>query len=167
MPHEKERLALANQLRPRLFRISQALRREAATSPLTPAQMAVLNLLLLKPLRVSDLARAEAVTLPTMTQIVKRMTEAGWVTRQPRAGTSRGLLEITEEGRMRADEVAARRNADLVARLARIPATEYDKLFDIVPLLDEMFEIEPWAAGGPAEPPDRLTREPGRKSRQG
>lgn len=147
MKRDKKRKMLANELRPRLARLSQALRREAANSPLTTAQTAVLGLLMLgRPLRVSDLARAEGVTMPTMTQVIKRMVDANLVTRAAPAGTYNNFVQIEDLGRKIAEEVAATRNASLEERLARLPSEDYQKLFDVIPLLDLMFEREPWIA---------------------
>ena len=55
-------------------------------------------LLIAEAMRVSDLARNEGVTLPTMTQIVGRMEAAGWVSRAAPSGTYNNLIRITPEG---------------------------------------------------------------------
>ncbi len=152
MRKDKKRKTLANELRPRLARLSQALRREAANSRLTTAQTAVLGLLMLgRPLRVSDLARAEGVTMPTMTQLIKRMVDANLVTRAAPVGTYNNLVQIADLGRKVAEEVAATRNAALEERLARLPPEAYQTLFDAIPLIDLMFEREPWIEPQPRQ----------------
>lgn len=72
---------LTDETRKRLLRISQAVRRDAAALPVTTAQGAVLSLLRAGPMGVGELARAEGVQPPTMTQVINRMEAAGWVTR--------------------------------------------------------------------------------------
>lgn len=144
MPETKHS-ELVDQLRPRLLRISQALRRETKQLPITRAQSAVLNLLLLgKPMRLSDLARAEAVTLPTMTQVINRMESSGWVTRMSRPGTYNNLIEITDEGRRIAAEASELRNAALSRRLKHLSPEETQLLWSLFPIIDKMFAREPW-----------------------
>jgi DNA-binding MarR family transcriptional regulator len=152
MRNDKRRRVLANELRPRFARLSQALRREAANSALTTTQTAVLGLLMLgRPLRISDLARAEGVTMPTMTQVIKRMVDAKLVTRAAPAGTYNNLVQIADLGRKLAEEVAATRNAALEERLGRLSPEDYQTLFDAIPLIDLMFEREPWTEPQPRQ----------------
>jgi DNA-binding MarR family transcriptional regulator len=66
-------------------------------------------------MRLSDLARAEAVSLPAMTQVVNRMVQLGWVyaRRQwERSITSSRL----QEGRKVAPQTAELRNAELIEK---------------------------------------------------
>ena len=144
MPKKKES-ELINELRTRLLRVSQALRREAKLLPITSTQSAVLNLLLMgKPMRISDLARAEAVTLPTMTQVINRMEASGWVTRMSRPGTYNNLIDITDKGRDVAAQVSELRNAALRRRLKQLSPEESQMLWSLFPLIDKMFAKEPW-----------------------
>jgi DNA-binding MarR family transcriptional regulator len=142
---ESHQADLVNQLRPRLLRISQALRRETKLLPITRTQSAVLNLLLLgKPMRLSDLARAEAVTLPTMTQVINRMEASGWVTRMSRPGTYNNLIDITDTGREVAVQASEFRNAALAKRLKQLSDEESQLLWKVLPVIDKMFAKEPW-----------------------
>jgi DNA-binding MarR family transcriptional regulator len=144
MPKKKQ-LALVDELRPRLLRISQALRRETKLLPITRAQTAVLNLLIMgKPMRLSDLARAEAVTLPTMTQVINRMESAGWVTRMSRPGTYNNLIDITDDGRQVAAQSVHMRNEALLKRLRQLSPEECESLRSLLPIIDKMFAREPW-----------------------
>jgi DNA-binding MarR family transcriptional regulator len=136
---------LADELRPRLLRISQALRRETKDLPLTRAQSAVLSALLIgDPMRLSDLARAEAVSLPTMTQVVNRMVQLGWVVRTAPMGTLNNVIEITEEGRKVAAQAAELRNAVLMRRMGFLSAEEQKLLWELLPVIDKMFAKAPW-----------------------
>jgi DNA-binding MarR family transcriptional regulator len=142
---KKREQELLDQLRPRLLRISQALRREMKHLPITRTQSAVLSALTLgKPMRLSDLARAEAVTLPTMNQVINRMILSGWVVRVTPPGSSNTLIEITDEGRRVAAEAAEIRNATLGKRLRQLTPEEAESLWQFLPLIDKMFSKEPW-----------------------
>jgi DNA-binding MarR family transcriptional regulator len=138
---EREEVAveqLARLLRPRLLRAGQAMRRDTQQLPVTIAQGAVLSLLRGGPLGVGELARAEGVRPPTMTQLVNRMEQLGWVARTgPAVRGSRA--EITELGRSIAAEVDARRTALIAARLRHLTASERDALLAALPVLDEIF----------------------------
>jgi DNA-binding MarR family transcriptional regulator len=140
-PREQEEAAveqLARLLRPRLLRAGQAMRRDTQQLPVTIAQGAVLSLLRGGPLGVGELARAEGVRPPTMTQLVNRMEQLGWVARTgPAVRGSRA--EITELGRSVAAEVDARRTALIAARLRHLTASERDALLAALPVLDEIF----------------------------
>jgi DNA-binding MarR family transcriptional regulator len=136
---------LADLLRPRLLRISQALRRETKKLPVTQAQSAVLSALLIgDPMRLSDLARAEAVSLPTMTQVVNQMVSLGWVVRTAPMGTPNNVIAITEEGRKAAAQTAELRNAVLVRRMKSLTEEEQELLWKLVPVIDKMFAKAPW-----------------------
>src|ERR1700753_2578986 len=99
---------LADALRRRFLRISQVMRREGAALPMTTTQGAILNLVRIRPMTVGELAKAEGVKPPSMTQIVQRMEEAGWVTRP--AGSTRGsTVEATESGLALIEQAHAQR----------------------------------------------------------
>lgn len=131
-------VALAEQLRPRLTRISHVMRRETNALPVTQAQSAVLGQVYKGPLRMSELARAEGVRLPSMTQIVSRMMKLGWVTRP--GGVARGNeVVITAEGRAVFDEVSATRTDTLARKLAALDEDERAAVTAALPALDGLF----------------------------
>ncbi|MFB6675082.1 MarR family winged helix-turn-helix transcriptional regulator [Streptomyces sp. NPDC056390] len=135
---------LADRLSPRLLRVSQAMRRETESLPLTVAQSSVLNQLILGPRKIGELARAEGVRLPSMTQTVGRMEKAGWVTRSGGAGRGNDAV-ITELGLELAQEVDRIRAAALAARLAELSEAEVEALWASLSALDLLF-------GSPGEP---------------
>ncbi|MEU6477554.1 MarR family transcriptional regulator [Streptomyces sp. NPDC047017] len=75
-------------------------RRSARTGGLSPAASSALGRLGRDgPYRLTDLARAERVSQPNMTQLVTRMERAGLVRRVADASDGRGVLvEITDTG---------------------------------------------------------------------
>lgn len=136
---------LARELKHRFYRIAQALRRESASSPLTTAQSAVLSLLLQgTSLRVSDLAKAEAVALPTMSQVINRMVDAGWVSRASPRGTYNNMVAITRKGRSVAARVAKKRDMELLKRLTTLSPKECEVLEKAIAVIDKIYDREPW-----------------------
>ncbi|MDB5796132.1 MAG: MarR family transcriptional regulator [Paucimonas sp.] len=145
MKRVKNEKKILDELRPRLLRISQAVRRETKALPITQAQSAVLSALMMgKPMRLTDLAKAEAVALPTMNQVINRMSLAGWVTRVPQADSATVLIEITEEGRRVALEAAQLRNHALSIRVSMLTPEEAAMLPQFIAIIDKMFPREPW-----------------------
>lgn len=135
---DPESAQLADELRRRLVRIGHVVRRETQPLPVTPAQSAVLGQVYDGPRRISELARAEGVSLPSMTQIVSRMMKLGWVLRP--GGVARGSeVQITAEGRKVFQEVSAVRNETLARQLAGLPADQRRALQAVLPALDELF----------------------------
>jgi DNA-binding MarR family transcriptional regulator len=129
---------LAGELRPRFLRLSQAMRRDTQGLPVSIAQGAVLSLLQARPRTVGELARAAGVRPPSMTQIINRMEELGWVARSQ--GATRGSqVEITALGRQVSAEVTRRRVALLEQRVEQLPDTEREILRAALPVLDRMF----------------------------
>jgi DNA-binding MarR family transcriptional regulator len=122
----------------RFLVLGQAMRRDAETLPVSVAQSAVLSRLRGGEQTVGELASAEGVRPPSMTQIINRMEEAGWVARSE--GPVRGrTVQITAAG----EAVAAAVRAERVARLARrcegLSADDRAALEAVLPVLDRIF----------------------------
>jgi DNA-binding MarR family transcriptional regulator len=137
-PNEVVLQALARQLRPRFLRLAQAMRRDSQQLVVTTTQGAVLSLLRGGPLGVGELARAEGVRPPTMTQIINRMEQLGWVARTgPAVRGSRA--EITDLGRAVAADVDARRIEQIAKQLRGLGPAERATLEAAIPVLDKVF----------------------------
>jgi len=111
---------LAKQLGLRIVRITQFLTRRMQQEVLTPSQATVLSLLLdERAWRLSDLASANAVRPPSMTELISRMERQGWLRKMDTAYDRRGVaVMITDEGRTLIHALN-RRQVDLIAvRLA-------------------------------------------------
>ncbi|MFJ5261752.1 MarR family winged helix-turn-helix transcriptional regulator [Streptomyces sp. NPDC088387] len=93
-------------------------RRSANTGELSTAAASALSRVGREgPYRLTDLARAEAVSQPNMTQLVTRMERAGLLRRVSDHTDGRGVLvEVTEHGR----EVIRRRRAEVAEALAEL-----------------------------------------------
>ncbi len=133
---------LARELRPRLTRLSHLLRRQTTGLALSMSQTLVLGTLLDgRPHRMGELAQAEGVALPTMTEIVTRMERNGWVRRRMDVRDRRCVeVTITEAGRRLAGEVIARRIELLRDRLERLSDGERRALAGAIPALDRLLE---------------------------
>lgn len=79
--------------------------------------------------RISDLAYLDHCSQPTMTTQVRRLEDAGLVTRTTDPGDARAvLIRITEQGRRTLDQARADRAAAINPRLARLNAEERQTL---------------------------------------
>ncbi|MCE0777564.1 MarR family winged helix-turn-helix transcriptional regulator [Pseudomonas sp. NMI542_15] len=132
-----EHLTLVDETRKRLLVISQIMRREAESLPITTTQGAVLSLLQVAPMTVSELAAAEGIRTPTMSQILSRMEEAGWVERPQ--GTGKGkVICLSTAGKLLCEEVKSKRNNTLKERFKSLTAEDLDKLKPTLVLLDKL-----------------------------
>lgn len=91
------------------------------------------------PLRLSDLARREAVTAPTMSRVLSALDEQGLVVRAPDPQDARGvLITLSELGATRLAEVRTQRTALVARRLVRLDAAQLRTLVDAVPALEAL-----------------------------
>jgi len=122
----------------RFLVLGQAMRRDAEALPVSVAQSAVLSRLRGAPKTVGELATAEGVRAPSMTQIINRMEEAGWVIRSE--GPVRGrTVQITEAGLEVAVAVRQERAARLARRCDGLSADDQAALEAVLPVLDRIF----------------------------
>jgi len=132
---------LAKQLGLRIVRITQFLTRRMQQEVLTPSQATVLSLLLdERAWRLSDLASANAVRPPSMTELISRMERQGWLRKMDTAYDRRGVaVMITDEGRTLIHALN-RRQVDLIAvRLALLSDEEKRIIEQALPVLDKLF----------------------------
>jgi DNA-binding MarR family transcriptional regulator len=122
----------------RFLVVGQAMRRDAETLPVSVAQSAVLSRLRGGPQTVGELAAAEGVRAPSMTQIINRMEEAGWVARSEAPVRGR-LVQVTEAGLAVAVAVRQERTARLAKRCEGLSADDLAVLEAVLPVLDRIF----------------------------
>src|SRR3984957_6510973 len=114
------------------------MRRDAETLPVSVAQSAVLSRLRGGPKTVGELASAEGVRAPSMTQIINRMEEAGWVTRSE--GPVRGRRgRVTEAGQGVSAAGRGGRGGRLARRCEGLSAEDLAALEAVLPVLDRIF----------------------------
>jgi DNA-binding MarR family transcriptional regulator len=107
-----------------------------------PAAAVLTRLARVGPQRLTDLAAAEGVSQPGMTQLVTRLERDGLVTRAPSADDGRVVLvEVTPAG----SDLVARRRAQRAAALAelmrRLEPAERAAVRAALPALDRLAEL--------------------------
>ena len=132
---------LPARLRLAVGRLNRRLRVDSA-AVLPPLQSSVLvTLETHEPLRLSELARREAVTPPTMSRVLAALDEAGLLVRTPDPQDGRSsLVSITDEGSELLTAVRARKDAFLARRLRRLSAEERATLRRASDILEKLLE---------------------------
>jgi DNA-binding MarR family transcriptional regulator len=91
------------------------------------------------PLRLSELARREAVTAPTMSRVLTALCEQGLVVRTPDPQDARGvLITLSPEGVARLADVRSTRTALVARRLTRLDAGQRAALVAALPALEAL-----------------------------
>lgn len=91
--------------------------------------------------RISDLAALDHCSQPTMTTQVRRLEDAGLVSRTTDPGDARAvLIQITDQGRATLAQVRADRAQVIDPALARLDAADRDVLAEAVTVLRRLLE---------------------------
>src|SRR3984885_14575073 len=107
---------VAEQLAPRAAILVRLLVRQVRSREISRTEMEVLSILTEGPRRITELTDLEGIAQPTMTLLVKRLEEKGWVKREGLPDDGRVVLvSLTEAGsaaqqRFRAQFLAAMRS---------------------------------------------------------
>lgn len=120
-------LAVANRLRPVLLRLNRSLRHEAHELGVTSTQASLLGAIGRTPgIGLSELARLEHMTPPTLVAHVDKLEAAGLAlrARDDPHDRRRVGLSLTAEGQRTLEALRARRTAWLAARLATLSPDE-------------------------------------------
>jgi DNA-binding MarR family transcriptional regulator len=92
-----------------------------------------------EPLRLSELARREAVTPPTMSRVLAALDDAGLLVRNPDPQDARSaLVELSGEGRAMIERLRTERTAVLAERLDRLAPAHREALAAAVPALEAL-----------------------------
>ena len=138
---------LASQLRLAVARLTRRIRQEAATTgeELTAStQGALASIERLGPITLGELAAVEQVQPPSMTRIVARLEEWGYVTRVVDPTDRRvARAVITDAGRELLAHSRTRRDAYLARRVAEFTDAERALLARAVPLLERLQDDTP------------------------
>lgn len=140
---------LAADLALRLGTLTTLLRRSAqlGVSPTIATVLATLERDGAK--RVSELAELAGVAQPTMTSLLRKLSEDGCVRRGTEAQDQRVVtIAVTDEGRDLLARVRAARRQALSARLARLDTAQRAALATAIPALDTL--IDTWRVAGSA-----------------
>jgi DNA-binding MarR family transcriptional regulator len=123
-------LAVANDLRPVLLRLSRELRKETEGLGVTSRQVTLLWLIRSNAgLSLRELAAEERISAPALSGHVDRLVKAGLVVRvRDETDRRRVGLELTEEGARLLKRVRARRTTWLADRLRGLEPAEVDAI---------------------------------------
>lgn len=130
---------LPARLRLAIGRLNRRIRVDSA-AVLPPLQTSVLvTLEEHEPLRLSELARREAVTPPTMSRVLAALDDAGLLVRTPDPQDARSaLVELSAEGRAMIEQLRTERTAVLAERLQRLAPEHREALAAAVPALEAL-----------------------------
>ncbi len=131
---------LADALHSAAIHLIRQLRRRDLETGLSPARLSALSVVVFGgPMRISDLARAEQVRLPTMTPIVAALEQDALITREADARDARAsILRATAKGQKLMAEGRARRVAALAAAIRKLPAADRDLLRRAAVLIEQL-----------------------------
>lgn len=130
---------LAARLRLALARLTRRLRQHTPQS-LSSSQVSTLaSVEELEPVRLSDLAVVEGVSLPTQSRVVASLERDRLLVRKPDPDDGRAArLHITAEGRERLEQLRTERSAFLVERLSTLTEVQRAALADALGALETM-----------------------------
>jgi len=136
---DAELTELAAQLRLAVGRLHRRIRIDGRES-IPPLQLsALVTVEQCGPLRLSDLARREAVTAPTMSRVLSALDEQGLVVRNPDPQDARGvLITLSKLGATRLGEVRTHRTALVARRLTRLDDAQRRALAAAMPALEAL-----------------------------
>ena len=104
---------VAGQLLPHAAIVTRLLIRQVKAE-ISRTEAGVLSSLVAAPRRITELAELESLAQPTMTLLVQRLEQRGWVKRERRADDGRVVLvSLTEAGNATLDEFRAQVGAAL------------------------------------------------------
>lgn len=121
---------LADRLHSAAIHLLRRLRVEDASSGLSGPRLSALSVIVFAgPISIGDLARAEQVSAPTISRMVKDLKAQGLVTREPTAGDGRvRSVRATSAGRALLEEGRERRVSALRSDLAALSKPELEVL---------------------------------------
>lgn len=134
---------LAARLRLALARITRRLRQHTPQS-LSSSQVSTLaSVEELEPVRLSDLAVVEGVSLPTQSRVVASLEQHRLLVRKPDPDDGRAAqLHITAQGRERLEQLRTERSAFLVERLGTLTEAQRTALTGALDALETLAKGE-------------------------
>ncbi len=135
-------LALANELRPVLLRLSRELRHETEQFGITGAQATLLWLVKKSPgLSLRALAEMEGISPPALSGHIDRLERSGLLTRVRSTTDRRRVgLELTHDGDRMLRSVRERRTAWLAERLGALEPGDLEAVADAIGPLRTLLE---------------------------
>jgi DNA-binding MarR family transcriptional regulator len=139
-PHAAQS-ALADRLHSLAIHLLRRIRRGDEVAGLSAPRLSALSVVIYRgPISLTELARAEQVTAPTMTRLVQALVRAGLVERNVNETDNRVvLLRATSEGRSTLDVARARRLAALEELLNGLSSRDAVIVEQAVTALEPLF----------------------------
>ncbi len=133
--------ALADRLHSAAIHLLRRVRKDDQALGLSPARLSALSVIVFAgPIRMSALAQAEQVRVPTMTAVVAALEADGLVTRDADPSDARAvLLKATAKGQRLMAEGRRRRVARLAADLETLSAADRQRVQGAVQVLERLF----------------------------
>ncbi|MFD8880287.1 MarR family winged helix-turn-helix transcriptional regulator [Corynebacterium xerosis] len=133
---------LAKEIRPLLTRAELLYSRRSEESQLSRAQLSIMMTLdALGPCRINQLAQAEAIRMPTASNAVHHLEDAGMVERVRDTKDRRGVrVELTEKGLSELRRVSTERDEQMAAMFSALAPEELEIGAALVPVLKRILE---------------------------
>lgn len=139
---DSQTLALAQAFRTTLRHAVYLSRSMDSTGDITMMQMSTLAMAAEEPLRVSRVAANLGIRVPSATEQIIKLEQAGLVTRQADPTDSRAVLvHLTDKGRSAWENASRRRNERLARLLAQLDADERATLAAALPVIEKLNTI--------------------------
>jgi DNA-binding MarR family transcriptional regulator len=138
---DTDRHALADRLHSLAIHLLRRIKRGDDESGLSAPRLSALSVIIYRgPISLTELAKAEGVTAPTMTRLVQALVRAGLVERNVNKTDNRGvLLRTTAAGRQTLDVARANRLAALEELLRRLDVEQASIVERAVSTLEPLF----------------------------
>ncbi|TKV29405.1 MarR family transcriptional regulator [Arthrobacter sp. NamB2] len=138
-PTDRRLLALAQSFRTTLRHAVYLSRSMDGDGELTTMQMSTLSMAADEPLRVSRVAANLGIRVPSATEQIIKLEQAGLVSRQPDPTDSRAVLvQLTDKGRAAWEEASLRRNERVAALLEQLDDDERATLAAALPIIEKL-----------------------------
>jgi DNA-binding MarR family transcriptional regulator len=126
-----------------IHRLSRRLRKHAQLQ-LTPSQTSVLTTVEKHgELRLGELTRLEQIGKSTMTRLIAKLADAGYLQRRVDPTDGRGfLVSLTDHGAATLRTAAARQHAYLARQLDALDATDRAVLLAAAPVLEKLLAVK-------------------------
>jgi len=136
-----DRHALADRLHSLAIHLLRRIKRGDDESGLSAPRLSALSVIIYRgPISLTELAKAEGVTAPTMTRLVQALVRAGLVDRNVnKTDNRRVLLRTTAAGRQTLDVARANRLAALEELLRRLDVEQASIVERAVSTLEPLF----------------------------
>ena len=137
---DADRGALADRLHSLAIHLLRRVRRGDEVAGLSAPRLSALSVVIYRgPISLTELAKAEGVTAPTMTRLVQALVKAGLVEKSVDESDNRAvLLRATDAGRRTLDLARARRLAAIEELLSRLDPDDASSVERAVSVLEPL-----------------------------